>query len=304
MDPRTKLNPDDIAVIVTEKAITLCALGVPLMVPSSSSIRYSRVLRLISEGNLSDAYFAADASIPEWAVAAYSLTLEGVEVEIRDKQLFINGVQQPPSLIHYVEDLMSKGIDIDRLLKFLARLEQNPSYTARETLLNWLKGHSLPITSDGHFLAYKGVRHDLWDFHTGSTFHHALGADIRMPRRNVDDNPRNDCSSGAHFASYDYVQSYYGGADSVVCVLKVDPQDVVVITSQKGRACRYVVVGLFERAAEHKLAKETVEQSFPIAPEEFEGEEQDGGEHDDFFRFEPDSDLEFDFEVGLDQSEP
>ena len=65
-----------------------------------------------------------------------------------------------------------------------------------------------------------------------------------MERYNVDDNKDNTCSTGLHFCSKDYLNSF-GGERTVI--VKINPRDVVSIPSDynatKGRACRYEVVG-------------------------------------------------------------
>ena len=65
-----------------------------------------------------------------------------------------------------------------------------------------------------------------------------------MERYDVDDNRDNTCSTGLHFCSKDYLNSF-GGARTVI--VKINPRDVVSIPSDynqtKGRACRYEVVG-------------------------------------------------------------
>jgi hypothetical protein len=65
-----------------------------------------------------------------------------------------------------------------------------------------------------------------------------------MERHEVDDNKDRTCSSGLHFCSKDYLNSF--GGERVV-IVKINPRDVVSIPSDyndtKGRACRYEVVG-------------------------------------------------------------
>jgi hypothetical protein len=62
----------------------------------------------------------------------------------------------------------------------------------------------------------------------------------------VDDDANRTCSSGLHFCSQDYL-SHFGGSDSRVVIVKINPRDVVSIPTDydfsKGRCSRYEVIG-------------------------------------------------------------
>jgi hypothetical protein len=109
-----------------------------------------------------------------------------------------------------------------------------------------LEKNSLPITPDGCFLAYKKVRNDYLDIHSG-TMNNSVGQVVSMERNEVDDDKDRTCSAGLHFCSQDYLPHFGNGYDNRVVILKINPRDVVSIPSDynnaKGRACRYEVVG-------------------------------------------------------------
>jgi hypothetical protein len=67
---------------------------------------------------------------------------------------------------------------------------------------------SLPITKDGHFLAWRLVKDDYWDIYTGTTFHCVSGAVLQMPRGACNPNPEETCSAGIHVAAFGYLDSY------------------------------------------------------------------------------------------------
>lgn len=138
--------------------------------------------------------------------------------------------------------MFNEGFPIAHLLNFVDRLNKNPSYRAIQELYGFLEANSLPITTDGYFLAYKRVRDDYKDVYSG-TMDNSVGAVVEMPRSEVDDDRDRTCSAGLHFCGYSYLQHFSG---SRIVVLKIDPADVVSIPSdynnQKGRACRYTVV--------------------------------------------------------------
>jgi hypothetical protein len=72
------------------------------------------------------------------------------------------------------------------------------------------------------------------------------GTVVEMERNQVDDNKDQTCSTGLHFCGLSYLD-HFGGSDSRVVIVKIDPADVVSIPSDyngaKGRACRYEVIG-------------------------------------------------------------
>jgi len=139
--------------------------------------------------------------------------------------------------------MMYEGFDIEPLVNFLENLMQNPSMRAVSELYKFLEHGKMPLTPDGHFLAYKRVREDYTSVHDGKT-NNGIGMIVEMPRNTVDENSNRTCSYGLHFCSHEYLSSFSG--DRVV-ILKVNPRDVVAIPADyndtKGRACRYEVVG-------------------------------------------------------------
>jgi hypothetical protein len=122
---------------------------------------------------------------------------------------------------------------------------KNPSKRSVDELYGFLEKNSLPITPDGHFLAYKKVRRDFKDIHSG-TMDNSPGTIVEMERNQVDDNKDQTCSTGLHFCGLSYLE-FFGDRNSRVVIVKIDPADVVSIPSDyngaKGRACRYEVIG-------------------------------------------------------------
>jgi hypothetical protein len=139
--------------------------------------------------------------------------------------------------------MLTDGFPIKPLVLFMENLMENPSYRSVNELYGFLEKNNLPITPEGHFLAYKKVRADFKDVHSG-TMDNSVGQVVEMPRNLVDDNANNTCSSGLHFCSQSYLSSF-GGERTVI--VKINPRDVVSIPNDydfsKGRACRYEVVG-------------------------------------------------------------
>lgn len=138
--------------------------------------------------------------------------------------------------------MIDLGLSIDPMIKFIENLMSNPSKRAVDELFGFLDACRLPITEDGHFLAYKRVRDNYKDVHSG-TLDNSVGKVLSMERNLVDEDKNNTCSYGLHFCSYNYLQ-HFGGERIVV--LKINPADVVAIpadyNNSKGRTCRYEVV--------------------------------------------------------------
>lgn len=142
-------------------------------------------------------------------------------------------------------EMYQDGFPIDPMVRFMENLMDNPSKRSVDQVYGFLEKNKLPITEDGHFLAYKKVRKDYLDIHSGTISNH-VGAVVEMDRNLVDDNPDSHCSVGLHFCSESYLQ-HFGGTSDPVMILKINPADVVSIPTDyngaKGRCMRYEVVG-------------------------------------------------------------
>lgn len=141
-------------------------------------------------------------------------------------------------------EMYNDGFPIDPMVRFMENLMDNPSKRSVDQVYGFLEKNSLPITEDGCFLAYKRVRDDYLDKHTG-TIDNSIGQVVEMDRNMVDDNPDSHCSSGLHFCSESYL-GHFGSASEPVMILKINPADVVSIPTDyngaKGRCMRYEVV--------------------------------------------------------------
>ena len=148
-----------------------------------------------------------------------------------------------------------EGFNIDPMLNFLDNMNDNPSDQAIVELFDFMQNKHLPITDDGHFLAYKAVSPDFKDIYTGG-IDNSVGSEVSIDRSKVDSNRSKHCSAGLHVGAIDYVKSY-GGIDldedndggNQIVICKVNPADVVSVPSdsrfQKLRCCKYEVVSLF-----------------------------------------------------------
>jgi hypothetical protein len=201
-------------------------------------------------------------------------------VEIRDNSIFLDGREVLGRLVNRILEMVARGsAAVDGYVQFLDNLYNNPSKRAVDELWGFIEACDLPVTSDGHFLAYRSVSSDYMDGYSGSVFNKpaammtaeelvkygepvVAGAreevtvqvvdgitTISCPRNMVDDDKDRTCSAGLHFCSYEYLPSYGFGGLKVV-VVKINPADVVAIPSDynnsKGRAASYTVVSEIE----------------------------------------------------------
>ncbi len=144
------------------------------------------------------------------------------------------------------------------LIRFLERLMANPSQRAVDELYRFLENEGMPITEDGCFIGYKGIKDDFTDCHSGSV-DNSPGQIVSMPRDKVDANPYESCSYGYHVGS----QAYAATFGSRTVLVKVDPADAVSVPhadAQKLRVCKYEVVREQERILTEPLFREDVEE--------------------------------------------
>lgn len=169
-------------------------------------------------------------------------------ISVTDDAIYYNGNPIHNSLTTRIMDMFAGGFDIDPMMRFLDNLMQNPSVSAINELYDFLACSELPITEDGHFLAYKMIRGDYKDIYSG-LMDNSVGNVLEVPRQSVDSDRYRTCSSGLHFASLNYVEN--GGYGSLtsghrLVVLKINPRDVVSIpvdyNNSKGRACKYLIL--------------------------------------------------------------
>jgi hypothetical protein len=182
----------------------------------------------------------------EKAVASFS---DGA-VEVKNGKVFYEGEEVHGAISKRILEFMSKGLPFEPLVNFLNNLMENPSMQSQKELYDFLEHQYLPVTEDGHFLAYKAVRSDYMDKYAGK-FRNKVGDVCHMTRAKVDDNRGVGCSQGLHAGALNYVAGY-GSLDAgdKIVIVKINPKDVVSVPSdcncEKLRTCRYEVVGEYQ----------------------------------------------------------
>jgi len=216
---------------------------------SSDHMNYKALMNALKTG----AWKAArDLISIKKAISRYS---QG-QIEIVGDEILYKGAALPSSALTVrIMAMLDESCDVSPLTKFLANLMENPSESARAELYLFLEACSLPITEDGHFLAYKVVRFDYKDKYTG-TMDNSVGARPKMKREDCNPNRDETCSRGLHFSSRSYIKSFHNGDSDRLMTVKVNPRDVVSIPSDynnaKGRACEYLILNEIDGMGEIK----------------------------------------------------
>lgn len=251
------IQGDNVVVVIDNKPHTV----------SKSHISYTRLVEAIKA---QDWDAVKDVVEPKKVILDFG---QG-NVSIKGETMYWRGQEFHNSLSKRMIQMLQEGFSIEPLVMFMENLKDNPSKTSVEELYGFLEKNSLPITPDGHFLAYKKVREDYKDIHSG-TFDNSVGAVCEMERNEVDDNRDRTCSTGLHFCSKDYLP-YFGirsGAGNHVMIVKINPKDVVSIPSDydnsKGRTARYEVVGELDVSADEAFTR-SVQGNANTIPDDFD----------------------------------
>lgn len=110
------------------------------------------------------------------------------------------------------------------------------------------KGHFVGNPLRQEYIDYleSRIEAEFVDTHSRSV-KQSIGDIIEMDRDKCDPDRTNTCSTGYHFAGYEYAKGFGGNAFIYV---EINPSDVTAIpidyNYQKGRCCKYKIIGLAE----------------------------------------------------------
>lgn len=243
------IQGSNIVVVIGNKSHTI----------SKTHITYNKVLEAIKANDWDS---LPDIIEPKKVVLNYG---QG-NVSIQGETLFWKGKELNTGLSVRMIQMLQEGFPVEPMVNFMENLYKNPSHRAVTELYGFLEKNNLPITPDGHFLAYKKVRANFLDVHSG-TMDNSVGQVVEMERHEVNDNKDQTCSTGLHFCGMSYL-SHFGGERTVI--VKVNPADVVSIPSDyndaKGRTCRYEVIGELNVNPEDAFTKPVQETAVGSQP--------------------------------------
>lgn len=223
------------AYTITRDSITIVWEGKPYTVqsgaPNFSPLRESLLKEAWDEV---PNHLTVSMSLKDWARGAFT---------VRDDTIYYNGIALPSDLNRRIVAMASSNENPSPLFSFWERLQRNPSFRSVKQLWGFLNHSGIPLTQDGCFLAYKSVRDDFKDCHSGK-FDNKPGSINEMPRNQISDDPNQACHEGFHVGALEYAQTFSG---SRIVVCKIDPEHVVCVpydsSQQKMRVCRYEVIG-------------------------------------------------------------
>lgn len=221
---------------MTEDTIMVIQGGVSHLVRKGQS-NFAALRQALQGGRWGDVskHLRPDSSVEAWAQGRFAFV---------GGDITFDGHSLPASLTSRIKEMASKGESPQPFFAFWERLQRNPSYRSVQTLWGFLEYEGIPITEDGCFLAYKSVREDYRDHHTGN-FDNSPGTVNRMPRNQISDDPNKPCHEGFHVGSFQYASGFKSAPRIVIC--KIDPENVVSVpydaSAGKIRVCEYAVIG-------------------------------------------------------------
>jgi len=275
------MNTNNIAVTITGQGkITACIEGAIHTIDITHP-NYSKALQSVKESDWNGFLDAVDLTrkVRDF-ILNDNIKIEGGVINYKGEIVH-------NTLTKRVIDFMQNDLPFSPLLRFLENLMENSSKRAVDELYDFLEVGELPITEDGHFLAFKNVRSDFKDIHSG-TFDNSVGSICEMRRNQVDEDKDRTCSYGLHFCSIAYLPNFRDSNGGKTMIVKINPKDVVAIPADynntKGRTCRYEVVGEYTEDWRSKLDRNESGWDAPLySSDGGEYEDEDDDEDDDLF---------------------
>jgi hypothetical protein len=212
-------------------AKTIKALSLP------SSEQEAAVLEILAEAN------------PNRDIEKSGFVIRGEEVSYKGDAL-------PKPLAQKILSLIKENLPVTIFEKFWENLQKNPSRTSVTELYDFLSYKELPITDDGCFIAYRGLKSDWYSVkgnlqtkvlkgkvNSVGQIYNGVGEEIEIERNSCDDNRENNCAMGCHAGSFNYSRGWSQGK---IIAVKINPKDVVSVPKdydcQKLRCCAYTVI--------------------------------------------------------------
>lgn len=180
---------------------------------------------------------------------------------VENSRVYFNGTEVGGYLVDRILFFMRfLPEQAERLIKFAENLYANPSPKVIEQLYKFLEHKNMPITDDGYFLAYKGVRADYYSITAGNIrvtrgivkegrIWNGVGTVVECEREDVCGDTQVGCASGLHVGSWEYANGFRGTDETSrgkLVIVKVNPKNVVSVPDdcncQKVRTSAYEVV--------------------------------------------------------------
>lgn len=242
-------------VIITNKTISISEItnGVQsgsISVDSSNEM-FSEMFNMIVSSGMNQAEIAKAFTLGQPKKMVESVSAGRLFIDIKADRIVFKASEKQDYVLsgliskRILSTIREKGVQgANILINFAQRLMENPSNKAVNELYGFLEHNDIELAEDGCFYAWKKVRSDYKDIHSGK-FDNSPGQHVTMERNMVNENSEDTCSSGLHACAKSYL-NHFGGKDSKVVKVKIDPKDVVSIpkdyNNAKMRCCGYKVV--------------------------------------------------------------
>lgn len=226
----------DISYSATRDSITVVVTGTAHVVRKGTA-NYAKLKQALHDERWDDVpgLLTVEKTIEGWSNGEFAV-VKGV--------LQYQGEKAPDGFSRRVLAMLTAGEDAQPLLNGFERLDRNPSSRSVAQLPAFLVHEGIPFEPQGTFLAYKSVRSNYQDHHSGK-LSNKPGTVLKVKRNRVSDDPNHSCHFGLHVGALKYAQDF--GAGGRIVIVRVDPEHVVCVphdsSSQKMRVCQYEVVG-------------------------------------------------------------
>jgi hypothetical protein len=231
--------------IVTDNSITIFA-GAKPFVARKEHPSYQKIKNLVKAQKFEEATKLFDIG------NSISNQSNG-KITIKNNNIYWNEKPLHNYVTSRILALLKEGFDTKPVINFLEDLynnnplvKQDNNHYLVEDLYKFLSVNDLPLCEDGSFLAWKRVRNDGFDIHSG-TIQYKVGEIVEESFDRVDKNRDNHCSYGLHFCAKSYLEKSGFGGDkpNKMLLVKVKPSWVCSIPSDygnsKGRAYKMFV---------------------------------------------------------------
>ena len=228
---------------------------------------------------------------PEKTVKQYLFEYENIKVE--NGAVLFGGSAVHSLCVDRILQFADSNFNPMPLVRFLSKLQKNPSRRSVEELYRFLERNNLTVTSNGNFLAYKALTSGFYSITAGNAqllkgkddgnghIFNGVGEEIEVYRNYVDDDANRGCSVGLHAGTLEYAQSF-GGNGATLVIVEIDPADVVSVPHdcecQKLRTSRYKVVDICTQ----RLDLPMYESRFDSAGDDDDWDSWDDEDEDDY----------------------
>lgn len=221
-------------------AVRVDGINVDTIVVLNTDPKYNEIVDAIKSNKPLDKFFVKEQLKLVTITTNNSVVID--EHGVKFKGFTIRGNLADTITTMYLDGRLKAN---DSMVLFLDNLTQNPDSRVFDQLYPFMQHNDIEVSDDGCLLAYKKVRGDYYDIHSG-TIRNAPGDKPSMPRVMVQNDPTQTCSTGLHVCAKSYLPNFGNDSSDKVVIVKVNPKDVVSVpydyNGAKMRVCEYEVL--------------------------------------------------------------